>query len=392
MKNMYRLSFYISICIFSLILMIQWIPFNFDFLDPLNQALEDFQLTDLVYKDFKEENQDTNIVFVNIGFLNRAEIAQQIENIAKYNPKVIGIDALFGTQKEPEVDSALSRVLQKYGNNIVMVNAFENYNPDRGKADSIARSMPYFSNYVTQGYSNLDDRTLLTIRNFRPFTPVKDTVLTAFAVEIVKKFDIQKVEVLKKRNNDFETINYKGNFDKFYAVIEAENALDTSLDLSFVKDKIVLFGYLNSDKNARDVTDQFFTPLNPKMAGRSLPDMYGIVVHANIIAMILSENYINVMSNFTSIFLAIILCYCNLLFLLYIHWKWNLYYDIIARIWQILQSIVIYFIIVWLFSVYRYETDLTLLIVTLALGPDVLEFFMAFYETWNKNHQINADS
>lgn len=381
---MLKRSFYITVCIFLLIGTLKWLPLNFDFLDPLNQALEDFQLTDLVYKNFKEEKQDTHIVFVNIGFLNRIEIAQQIDNIAKFNPKVIGIDALFATPKDSLTDTTLSKVLQKYGNKIVIVNAFENYDPEKNQADSIACSMPYFSRFVSQGYSNLDDRTLLTIRNFRPFTKVKDTLLTAFSVEIVKKYNPQKIEMLKKRGNDFETINYKGNFDKFYAVIEAENALDTTIDFSFVKDKIVLLGYLNSDKNARDVTDQFFTPLNPKMAGRSLPDMYGIVVHANIISMILSESYINVMSNFTSYIIAILVCYFNLLFLLYIYENKELYFNLISRLWQVFQSLIIYYLIIWLFDSYRYETDFSLMMITLALAPDVIEIFMAFYERWYK--------
>lgn len=377
---MYKLSFYVTITLFAFILSVSWIPFNFDFLDPLNQALEDFQITDIVYKNFKEENQDTNIVFVNIGFLNRQEIAQQIENIAQYEPRVIGIDALFATAKEPQMDTALSQVLQKYGSKIVMVNAFENYDPAKEKADSMTCSMPYFSQYVSQGYSNLDDRTLLTIRNFRPFTPVRDTVLSAFSVEIVKKFHPEKYEKLKKRQNTFETINYRGNFDKFYAVIEAENALDSSLDFSFVKNKIVLLGYLNSDKSARDVTDQFFTPLNPKMAGRSLPDMYGIVVHANIISMILSESYVEVMSPFTSFLVAFIVCYLNMVFLLYIYHSIPLFFNMISRGCQILQSLVIYYLIIRLFYSYRYETDFGLMIIVLALAPDALEMFMAVYE------------
>lgn len=378
--SMYKISFYVTITLFVFILSVSWIPFNFDFLDPLNQALEDFQITDIVYKNFKEENQDTNIVFVNIGFLNRQEIAQQIENIAKYEPRVIGIDALFATAQEPQMDTALSHVFQKYGDKIVIVNAFENYDPEKEKADSITCSMPYFRQYVSQGYSNLDDRTLLTIRNFRPYTPVKDTVLYAFAVEVVKKFNPQKFENLKKRRNNFETINYRGNFDKFYAVIEAEHALDSSLDFRFVKNKIVLLGYLNSDKNARDITDQFFTPLNPKMAGRSLPDMYGIVIHANIISMILSESYIEVMSPLTSFLITFIVCYFNILFLLYVYNTKPLFFNMISRGWQILQSLIIYYLIVWLFDSYHFETDFGLMIILLALAPDILEIFMAVYE------------
>ncbi len=389
---MFKQSFYITLIIFVFIGSIRLIPFHFDFLDPLNQALEDFQLTDFVYKNFKEDNQDTNIVFVNIGFLNRIEIAQQIENIAKFNPKVIGIDAMFRQPKEPEWDSALSRVLQKYGHKIVLVNAFENYNPDSNKADSLTTALPYFSNFVSQGYSNLDDRTLLTVRNFRPFTRLKDTLLAAFSVEIVKKFDSTKVHKLEQRKNEFENINYKGNFNKFYAVIEAENALDPKLDFSFVENKIVLFGYVNSSlDNSTDITDKFFTPLNPKMSGRSLPDMYGIVIHANIISMILSEDYINEMSRLFSICFAIFFCFIYCYFLLYIYTKRELLYDIIARSSQLILTLIFYYVIIWLFDTYRYETDLVLTLVTIALAPDILELFIAFYNKRNRNDRINSN-
>ncbi len=380
---MLRLSFYITTLVFGFILSIKFFPLEFEFLDPLNQALEDFQITDLIFKEFKEEQQDTHIVFVNIGFLNRVEIAQQIENIAKFHPKVIGIDALFAQPRDSEWDSALSRVLQKYGQNIVMVNAFEQYNPDKGKADSISQSMKYFSDYVHQGYSNLDDRSLLTVRNYRPFTVVRDSLLPAFSTQIVKLYAPEKWEILKNRNQEFETINYRGNFDKYYAVIEAEDALNSTLDFSFVKNKIVLFGYLNSQKDAIDITDKFFTPLNTKMAGRSLPDMYGIVIHGNIISMVLSQDYIESMSWLTSVVIAIIVCFMNILFLLYIYFKKNHLYDIITRVMQLSESLFLYYVIIWLFDSYRYETDLLLTFIVIAIAPDILEFFMHFYEKWN---------
>ena len=66
-------------------------------------------------------------------------------------------------------------------------------------------------------------------------------------------------------------------------------------DLSFIKDKIVLLGFMGINLNDKTFEDIFFTPLNERYAGKSFPDMYGVVIQANIISMILNKKYINTM-------------------------------------------------------------------------------------------------
>src|SRR5688500_11797259 len=68
----------------------------FDALDPIGQALKDFELTDHVFSNLRPEpSVDDRVVLVNIGRLSRAAIAEQIRIISEYKPKIIGIDGFF---------------------------------------------------------------------------------------------------------------------------------------------------------------------------------------------------------------------------------------------------------------------------------------------------------
>ncbi len=66
------------------------------------------------------------------------------------------------------------------------------------------------------------------------------------------------------------------------------------LEITF-RDKIVLIGYVGDRIDIDTGEDKFFTPLNSKYIGKANRDMYGIVVHANIISTILNGHYIRVM-------------------------------------------------------------------------------------------------
>ena len=72
----------------------------FGLFDPIGQALDDVDFTDLVFSELREippANED--IILVNIGELNRAQIASMIQIINQYNPKVVGVDIFFDEMK-----------------------------------------------------------------------------------------------------------------------------------------------------------------------------------------------------------------------------------------------------------------------------------------------------
>jgi len=64
-------------------------------------------------------------------------------------------------------------------------------------------------------------------------------------------------------------------------------------DTTQLRGKILLLGFLGDSLTGKYTSeDKFYSPLNGKMIGRSLPDIYGVEIHANIIRMILSREYI----------------------------------------------------------------------------------------------------
>ena len=74
-----------------------------DLFNPFDDYIDNFDYSDLVYSEMSRKDDiyktDTNIYIVNIGDLSRGELAQKINIIEKFEPRVIGIDAVF---KEPK--------------------------------------------------------------------------------------------------------------------------------------------------------------------------------------------------------------------------------------------------------------------------------------------------
>jgi CHASE2 domain-containing sensor protein len=136
-------------------------------------------------------------------------------------------------------------------------------------------------------------------------------------------------------------------------------------------------GYMGKSFNhPADLEDRYFTPMNPVLAGRSIPDMYGVVIHANIASMILNENYINTMPKWLNILLSFIVCY---FFILFIEWfmKKNtmLYHLLIPVILLFITTLLVYlFFIMYKFC--NYNIDSTFFLVPILLYTT----FMTYYK------------
>ena len=92
----------------------------FEVFDPIGDMFDDFELTDLTFSQLQDDPiADDRIVMVNFGVIPREGIAQQIEILNKYEPKVIGLDAMLDFEKPWEEDSALVRVLSETDNIIL---------------------------------------------------------------------------------------------------------------------------------------------------------------------------------------------------------------------------------------------------------------------------------
>ncbi len=372
MKKIFKLKFLgITITVFVIIWLLTFIPINLGFFNPLKNALYDFDVNDIVFSKLSpEKSADTNIVIVNIGYLNRPQLAELITKIKSYKPKVVGLDILFRENKEPIGDSLLSEAI-KLDDNTVIVNKLSGYDEEKQIYDTLTTSINKFKNFSYSGFANFPSKAgsnLTTIRLFKPEAKFKDSTIDAFSTEIVKLFDKKSYDKLIKRNKNFETINYRGNADKFYYV-DGTN-IDNLDNLDFLKDKIVLLGFLGEYPSQKILEDIFYTPLNENYAGKTYPDMYGVVIHANIISMILNKSYINTLPTWIEVLLAMIICYLNIALLKFIKMKNIDWLSIISLATKTLEFIILLFIDLEIFINFQLKLSITLMLASIVLISD----------------------
>lgn len=371
----------------------------FNFLDPIGDALTGYEITDQVFSNpqWREAPPvDTSVVIVNIGLLSRAEIAKQINIIRSFEPKVIGIDAIFRTLKPDTLGDLMLADALAHTPNVVMYAKLKD--PDStGLWHNVSYSHPIFTqDHVTASVNLINEEAnalqynFKTCRSFFPREYLKnnetgkvDTVL-AFGVELVKEYDPQAAREFLARKKTEEIINYRGNVVDFgrtrlgtrYFALDAQQVLDTAFTEDLLKDKIVLMGFLGENfDDTRTFEDKYFTPLNTKYTGRANPDMFGVVVHANIISMLLNRDYVNEMKTWESVGLAVVICFLNVIVFSMIYYKLDSWYDGLTKLLQLAQALLLIFVIILFFYWFNFKLDLSLTIVAVLFAGDSLEVY-----------------
>jgi CHASE2 domain-containing sensor protein len=218
-----------------------------------------------------------------------------------------------------------------------------------------------------------------SVRYIRTHEHIGDKELDAFAAAIVKNYDAKAYETLKARHNDLELINYSRRQDDYH-VVDAHELLDTTADHSYMRGKIVLMGFMGPDLKTRVIEENRFTPLNPKFSGKAYPDMYGIVIHANIISMILEGAYINKVSNAIAYTLAFIVCWLHIVFFIQYYVRHHKFYHLVTKFIQLLTFVLLVYVSFWLMAA-GYKMSMGAMLGAVALSVDVLYFYDGFV-TW----------
>lgn len=362
-----------------------------DVLNPVQDMFGDFQLTDLVSSRIREEMpDDTNIVIINIAELDRAGIAQQINIINQCRPKVIGIDSFFRRLKpnNPHGDSLLANAFSET-ENLILVSKLH-YQDSLNVFDSLETSHPIFMKNAMTGSANLLTEGEEKFRTAREFCPY-DTIATGnkrgwiepfFAVKVAEVYRPGSTQMVKSRGNELETILYRGNIygtKAKFAVIDAQDILDNNFLPEFLANKIVLMGYmgreLGTSENIWDI-DKFFTPLNDKYVGKAIPDMYGIVVHANIVSMILNHHFVDESDPWLDFLLGFLFCFSSVVaFNFALNWAPQLF-DPITKVVQLVLILVLIYIEVQIYRKSYFRVDFGIALAAIALAPDLLEIYL----------------
>jgi len=364
----------------------------FEVLNPIGEAISDMDITDIVFSKLRKDPdalQNDDIVIVNIGNLNRQGIAQQIDIINEYHPKVVGIDAFFRQPTDNYQDSVLASVLWNT-DKLVLVTKLNHYNPNTGKFDTLETSNPMFLENAQMGFANLitpakDQDNFKVCRSFTPIEYSKEGEQRLFALKLAELYDPEAAKRFKDRQNDVELINYGGNvvrtnnknseFTNKFTVLDWMDVFEENFVPSVFEDKVVILGYLGEDLWDNSWEDKLYTPLNMEYAGRTNPDMYGAVIHANILAMILSGNYIDSMSNRAAVVTGILLCFFNVLLFSLIYRLLPRWYDGLTKSIQLIEALVLLLITVLVFHFFSYKLNLTLGIIAVLLAGDSLEVY-----------------
>lgn len=402
----------------------------FNAFDPVSQALTDFELTDYAFSNLRPDpTVDQRIVIVNLGVLERRDVAQQIHMISQFKPKVIGIDSYFNCEGRlrdslncPQLLDTLGNLLLsdaiKQAGNVVLVSKLlqktkTSLNDDLiDFYDSVEYSDLNFSMYAKHGYANLltdppavyqDD--VKQCRAFVPKYTVNGEEQYAFAVQMCMMYDSAKTKRFLARNKDEEIINYRGNVEiqdirlksvrqketsttryplMFYAV-DVDQILNGEVLPELFNNSIVIVGFLGSYFGDPSWNDKYFTPLNKKVAGRANPDMFGVVVHANIVAMILNEDYVDELADWQKYAIAFIICFLTVALFIIIDEYLPLWFDALSVLIQVILLLTVSGLIVFFFASYEFKLDLSLTLAASALvGPcyDIYKGFQNQIRKW----------
>jgi CHASE2 domain-containing sensor protein len=383
----------------------------FSAFDTIGQALKDFELTDYAFSRLRPDPLvDERIVIVNIGNLSRREVAQQIRIINQFKPRVIGIDAFFNCEGGLRDTVNCAALLDTLGNlmlassiseagNVVLAEKLLQSNKlaitDSDLSDSLEHSDPLFLPHAKEGFVTLPTDAsyqgdVKICRSVWPTYPVKDKTELAFSTQIAMQYDSVKTREYLRRGKGEELLNFRGNVEVLQLRIKSykDTLTNTSnyptmfnvIDVGqlergevlgeLFKDRIVIMGYLGAYLGEPTWEDKFFTPLNKKVAGRANPDMFGVIVHANAVAMILNGDFINNFPDWLLYTIAFVTCILTVALLIVIDARLPSWFDALSFFVQVVLIWLVGLIIIQAFTLGSLKLDLSLTLAASALvGP-----------------------
>ena len=372
-----RDTLFATIAVFVFLILLGMIKLNLYVLNPMKMALKDFDFNDISYSKLekgKYDSVDRDIVIVNTGKLDRAELGFLIEKVNTFQPKVIGLDIYFNHPKddEPEKDSILREALLKTKNLVAVSVGYWEKDSFKIVPNAFDDAIP------KRGFANLIGEEVGTIREYSPFEIVNHDKYPHITTAIVKEYDSLAYTAVVKRNKEQDIINYSKRIDQ-YQTLEAQDLLTDNVEGYILKDKIVLLGYISRDPN--DVEDKKFTPMNNNFVGKAIPDMNGIVVQANIITMALEGKYIKKMPKLVAWIVAIVIGWIHMSLFIRYYLENHIWFHLVAKIAQVFSVLFFAYLGMFIYDRFRIKLDMKYTLYVIALAVDVIYFYEAFV-TW----------
>lgn len=364
-----RDTIFATAAVFLLILGFKFIPLNLHIFDPIKAALSDVQFNDLAFSKInKEKKYDENTIIINVDTAKRRDIAMLLNKMSTYNTAALGLDLLFlDSSADRSADEFLGATLKRIPNLVIAEKiSWENEKPEIHNF--------YAAETVQKGYANFIGEEKGVIRSYSPFEMTKSGSFKSFTSAIIEKADINKYNELEKRDAEIEIINYKRATEN-YMIFDWLDIMNDNVDASLFKNKIVLLGYI--DKTGFNIEDKYYTPLNQDFVSKKVPDMDGVIIHANILSMIINDDYIKRVPSWLTMILAILLTHIHIALFINYYINNHKWFHIRFKAIQLLSSIIFIYIGIRLLR-WNCYFDFTLLLTAVVLSVDVLYFYEGF--------------
>lgn len=234
---------------------------NIGFLNPVAEAIDDFSMTDVLYKiENAEPSGEVSeaVTLVDITpVYDRGAMADILGEISLCNPKAVGIDVIFEGVKTDSVGNAYltETAAQMPSATTIFAEKLTDYSADNEEFQSVVRSFFADSVTVNQGFTNLlNDMTGTPVREMPTAAMLDGKEVYPFAVALCEAAGIKVAD--KSADNDF-LINYE-NVD--FVIVPADSIMEYS---DLIEDRIIIVGAMHEE------SDMHATPVG-KMPGAKI--------------------------------------------------------------------------------------------------------------------------
>ena len=311
---------HVGVCLTAALLasVIGLVSVNLSMFNPVEQAFENFHMTDVYYEMSRSEDIELNndIVMVDMVELrDRGEIGQVIQQINMCKPRVLSVDLLFYKEGDDVLANAvLLGAIDEAEEPIVFSSKLVDYDEEEKCFETLIPSFFAPMGDYTFAYGNvLQDHEGGIIREYTLSQKFNDKTMYSLAYqtaciytgETPHEQDVNE-RLIVYGDTDFPVINFK----------------DVKKYANLLKDKIVLLGTFSNEEDAH------FTPLGK---------MPGMKIQAYSMLSYIQNRNIQDMPIWFSLLLAFVLCYIS---------SWVNYW--VPRLWPKIDSYIIsayYFLI-----------------------------------------------
>jgi CHASE2 domain-containing sensor protein len=378
-----RDTFFATVSVFLVIGLLFYNPLNTYIFNPVKVTLSDFSFNDLAFSKVHETfSKDERIIIINIDTAHRKSIADLLLRVAQDSPQVIGLDVLFGAQSDVS-DTYLAKTLASVPHLVV---SYQSLWDDAKGADTPLISSLYTPS-ADLGYVNFVGEDLGVIRYYKPFIKKGDRSGQSFTSAITQIDDSAAYDVLAQRNHPLEWINYRRNASGYY-IVNGSDLMDNKVESHFLKHKIVLIGYVAT--SPYNIEDKHFTPLNEKLLGRSIPDMNGVIIHANILSMILDGKYISRSPFWLNLLLAMVITWVHIAFLLKYYIHHHIWFHLVVKTVELGVGALLVYLNILALQFFDISVDFTMTLLCIITAVDVLYFYEAFSHWLNRKYAVQT--